>query len=66
MRDYYCNQKFNWLKIDAEKKTIYSCCDASPVPIDFEWLKKNPGMLFNVAEFQKDRIKMLKNQRVKR
>jgi organic radical activating enzyme len=65
MRDYYCNQKFDWLKIDAEKKTIYSCCDASPVPIDFEWLKKNPGMLFNVEEFQKDRIKMLKNERVK-
>jgi hypothetical protein len=40
MRDYYCNQKFNWLKIDAEKKTTYSCCKATPDSIDNNFLEK--------------------------
>ena len=65
MRDYYCNQKFNWLKIDAEKKTTYSCCKATPDNIDNSWLEKNPGMIFNTKKLQEERQDMLDNKRVK-
>lgn len=65
MRDYYCNQKFNWLKIDAEKKTTYSCCKATPDNIDNSWLEKNPGMIFNTKKLQEERQNMLDNRRVK-
>jgi organic radical activating enzyme len=65
MRDYYCNQKFNWLKIDAEKKTTYSCCKATPDNIDNNFLEKNPGMIFNTPKLQEERQDMLDNKRVK-
>ena len=65
MRDYYCNQKFNWLKIDAEKKTTYSCCKATPNNIDNDFLEKNPGMIFNTPKLQEERQHMLDNNRVK-
>jgi molybdenum cofactor biosynthesis enzyme MoaA len=65
MRDYYCNQKFNWLKIDAEKKTTYSCCEAAPDSIDSLWLEKNPGMIFNTIKLQQERQNMLDNKRIK-
>jgi organic radical activating enzyme len=65
MRDYYCNQKFNWLKIDAEKKTTYSCCKANPDNIDNDFLEKNPGMIFNTPKLQEERQQMLDNKRVK-
>jgi organic radical activating enzyme len=65
MRDYYCNQKFNWLKIDAEKKTTYSCCKATPDNIDNNFLEKNPGMIFNTPKLQEERQQMLDNRRVK-
>jgi len=65
MRDYYCNQKFNWLKIDAEKKTTYSCCKATPDSIDNNFLEKNPGMIFNTPKLQEERQHMLDNKRVK-
>jgi organic radical activating enzyme len=64
MRDYYCNQKFNWLKIDAEKKNTYSCCKATPENINNDWLEKNPGMLFNTEKIQQERKDMLVNKRV--
>lgn len=64
MRDYYCNQKFNWLKIDAEKKTTYSCCKAAPHTIDNKFLLKNPGMLFNTDKLQQERQFMLDNKRI--
>lgn len=65
MRDYYCNQKFNYLKIDAEKKTTYSCCKSDPENIDNNWLEKNPGMLFNTIKLTQERQDMLKNKRIK-
>lgn len=65
MRDYYCNQKFKWLKIDAEKKTTYSCPKATPDNIDNSWLEKNPGMIFNTKKLQEERQDMLDNKRVK-
>jgi organic radical activating enzyme len=65
MRDYYCNQKFSFLKIDAEKKTTYSCCKVAPDKIDNNWLEKNPGMLFNTPKFQQERQSMLDNKRIK-
>ena len=65
MRDYYCNRKFFDLKIDLEKQTTYSCCKALPNLIDLEFLKNNPGAIFNSTELQKERQMMLENKRVK-
>lgn len=65
MRDYYCNLKFSELKIDAEKKTTYSCCKSSPDSIDNNWLEKNPGMIFNTDKLTQERQDMLNNKRVK-
>ena len=64
MKDYYCNKKFNYLKIDAEKKTTYSCCEATGNPIDVEWLKQNPGKIFNSPILHQERKYMLINKRV--
>ena len=64
MRDYYCSQKFYWLKIDAEKKTINSCCSATHENIDTKWLGANPGQIFNTPTIIQDRQDMLDNKRV--
>lgn len=64
MRDYYCAQKFYWLKINAEKKTINSCCKATHENIDAKWLEKNPGQIFNTPTLIQDRNDMLNNKRV--
>ncbi len=62
-RDYYCSNKFTYLKIDLEKTTTYNCHAATPHVIDFEWLKKNPGQLFNTPINVAERELMLNNQR---
>jgi organic radical activating enzyme len=62
-RDYYCSYKFKFLKIDLESKTTYNCHAAAPHPIDFTWLKNNPGQLFNTETSITERQQMLDNQR---
>jgi organic radical activating enzyme len=62
-RDYYCSYKFKYLKIDLESKTTYNCHAAFPHPINFEWLKNNPGQLFNTDTSVAERRQMLNNQR---
>ena len=64
MKDYYCNQKFYQLKINAEKKVIYSCCRADQENIDVNWLKDNPGELFNTPNLIQERKSMLSNERI--
>ena len=46
-REYYCSQKFRFIKIDLESNTMYTCDAAKPHSIDLQWLEKNPGQLFN-------------------
>lgn len=62
-RDYYCSNKFTFLKIDFEKQTTYNCHAATPHPVDFAWLKNNPGHLFNTPINLAERELMLDNQR---
>ena len=57
--DYYCNQKFWWLNVDLTRKQQYSCCAATPTDINFDWLSKNPGQLFNTPLLQLERRAML-------
>jgi organic radical activating enzyme len=64
MKDYYCNQKFYQLKINAEKKVIYSCCRADQEQIDINWLKDNPGEIFNTPNLIQERKSMLSNERI--
>lgn len=64
MKNYYCSQKFYQLKIDAEKKTINSCCKADGEIIDTKWLQSNPGELFNTPKLIKERKDMLNNIRI--
>lgn len=62
-RDYYCSQKFRFLKIDLESQTTYNCHAARPHKIDFEWLAANPGQLFNTDVNVSERRMMLLNER---
>lgn len=64
MKDYYCNQKFYQLKIDAEKRVINSCCRADQENIDTNWLKDNPGEIFNTPNLLQERKDMLSNERI--
>lgn len=61
VNDFYCNQKFTWLTVDIEKKLTNSCCAAASAGIDMEWLKANPGKLFNTPAMHQERADMLKN-----
>lgn len=62
-RDYYCSNKFKFLKIDLERQLTYNCHAARPHPINFEWLEKNPGNIFNIPINVLEREMMLMNQR---
>lgn len=62
-RSYYCSMKFKYLKIDLESKTTYTCHAADPHPVDFAWLDKHPGELFNNPINVGERQMMLSNQR---
>lgn len=62
-RDYYCSMKFKFLKIDLESNTTYNCHAASPHAVDFSFLDKNPGQLFNIPINVVERQQMLNNQR---
>ena len=62
-RDYYCAAKFTFLKIDLEAFTTYNCHASAPHPINFEWLRNNPGQLFNTDINVSERNQMLVNQR---
>lgn len=63
-KNFYCSQKFTWLSVDVEKHLSYSCCTAQPEKLDIDWLKNNPGGLFNTPGLQQDRIDMLQNKPV--
>jgi organic radical activating enzyme len=62
--NFYCSQKFTGLSVDLEKRLLYSCCSAVPEKIDLNWLKENPGQLFNSLNLQQERQDMLDNHPV--
>jgi organic radical activating enzyme len=62
-RNYYCSYKFKYLKIDLVSNTTVNCHAAKPHAIDFAWLSKNPGNLFNTDTNVAERQMMLNNQR---
>ena len=64
MKDYYCSQKFWYLRVDPEKQTLNSCCAASPEKIDMDWLARNPGQLFNTDQLKAERQQTLAGLRV--
>jgi organic radical activating enzyme len=55
--------KFKYLKIDLESRTTYVCHAAKPHPVNFAWLSKNPGQLFNTDVNIAERNMMLRNER---
>jgi len=61
---YYCNQKFWWLVVNLENQEISSCSSATPQRIDLNWIKEQPGQLFNDPIFQHERKLMLDNKPV--
>lgn len=61
-RGPYCSQKFWFLSVNAERRTLGACCSAEHVKIDFPWLAKNPGQLFNTDQLVSDRTQMLNGQ----
>lgn len=62
--DFYCNQKFWWLTVDLGNFTNSSCCAATPRKIDINWIKNNPGKIFNDPVIQQERKQMIENQPV--
>jgi organic radical activating enzyme len=63
-RDYYCNFKFKFLKIDLTSNTIYNCHAATPHRIDYEWLRSSESNdLFNTEISINERNMMLNNER---
>lgn len=62
--DFYCSEKFTWLSVDLEKRQTFSCCAARPEQVNLDWVKQNPGQLFNTPLLQKERQLMLSNQPV--
>ena len=60
----YCSQKFWWLTVEPERRTMNSCCAATATKIDLTWLKSNPGQLFNTPELLAERTAMLNNEPV--
>lgn len=62
-RSYYCSMKFRHLKIDLKSGTTYNCHAAMPHAVDFGWLEKNKGNLFNTPTSVTERNMMLLNQR---
>lgn len=63
-KNFYCSEKFTWLSVDLEKRQTFSCCAASPAQLDLEWVKQNPGRLFNTPLLQMERQQMLDNRPV--
>jgi len=63
IRDYYCNYKFQCIKIDIEKRVIYNCDAAYPQHVDLNWIELNPGQLFNTPLNVNERGMMLSNTR---
>lgn len=64
MTEYYCSQKFWWLTVEPERRTMNSCCAATATKIDLTWLHLNPGKLFNTPELLAERRAMLNNEPV--
>jgi organic radical activating enzyme len=62
-RDYYCSYKFKYLKVDLVSNTTVNCHAAKPHAIDFSWLSKNSGNLFNTDINVAERQMMLTNRR---
>ena len=62
--DFYCSEKFTWLSIDLEKRQWFSCCAATPQTIDVNWVKTNPGQLFNLPALVQERQDMLDGRAV--
>jgi hypothetical protein len=63
-KNYYCSQKFWWMTVEPERRSIASCCAATPDKIDLNWLRDNPGQLFNTPLLQFERQQMLDNSPV--
>jgi organic radical activating enzyme len=64
VNDFYCSQKFWWLTLDVERRSVASCCAATPEKVNLEWLRNNPGQSFNIPELVSDRQAMLNGQPV--
>lgn len=60
-KDFYCSQKFWWLSVDLKKLQKFSCCSSTPARIDLEFIRENPGDLFNSPDFIIERQMMLDN-----
>lgn len=58
---YYCSQKFWWLTIDLARMQTASCCEANFEKIDIDWVKDNPGEIFNQQHMIEERFISLKN-----
>ena len=52
------------MSVEPERRSVQSCCAATPHKIDLAWLKQNPAQLFNIPVLQQERTDMLAGQAV--
>jgi hypothetical protein len=64
LTDHYCSQKFWWLTVEPERRSMTSCCAATPTKIDLTWLNDHPSELFNTPELIREREMMLSGSAV--
>ena len=55
--------KFRYLQLDLNTRLVYNCHAAEPHRVDINWLKNNPGQLFNDEINVSERKQMLANER---
>ena len=49
------------MELNPERQALSSCCTATPEKINVDWLKNNPGKLFNTDSLIQERQQMLQN-----
>ncbi len=64
IKDYFCQQKFDWVEVRLYDGYVASCCQASPDKLSSYQITQKPLGFFNYDAILKERSMMLANQRV--
>lgn len=64
VRDYYCQQKFNWVEIRLYDGYVAACCQSKSSKITIDQISKRPLGFFNYDEILEERSRMLANERI--
>jgi wyosine [tRNA(Phe)-imidazoG37] synthetase (radical SAM superfamily) len=63
-KNYFCQQKFDWVEIRLYDGFVSSCCQATPSRLRLDQITSDPIGFFNFKEIINERKMMLENQRI--